>query len=83
MEIVSARSDSVDRHRDHPPPECLDIPTEKAKEKSRLTQDIHNEFLARLEGCLGTDEDIGMPFSQIVKKMYPGSAKKRKRDDRR
>ena len=74
-----ARSDSLKRYRVHPPAECLDISPEKANEKRRMTQDTHDEFTARLEGCLGTGEDIGIPFSQIVKDMYPNSSKKRKK----
>jgi hypothetical protein len=31
---------------------------------------------------LGTGEDIGMPFSQIIKNKYPDSSKKRKRGGR-
>jgi hypothetical protein len=77
-----ARSDSLKRHREDPPAECLDIPPEKADEKRRMTQNAHDEFIAKLEGCLGTGEDIGMPFSHIIKNKYPDSSKKRKRGGR-
>jgi hypothetical protein len=77
-----ARSDSLKRHCKNPPDECVGIPPEKAKEKRRMTQETHNEFIARLERCLGTGEDIGIPFSQIIKNKYPDSSKKRKRGDR-
>jgi hypothetical protein len=70
------------RHREHPPAECLGIPPEKTETKHRMTQDTQDEFIARLEGCLKTGEDIGMPFSQIIKNKYPDSSKKRKRGGR-
>jgi len=44
-----------------------------------VTQDIHNYYMARLERCLETGEDSGMPFSQVIKNKYPDSSKKRKR----
>jgi hypothetical protein len=77
-----ARNDSLKRHRENPPVECLNIPPGKADEKRRMTQNAHDEFIAKLEGCLGTGEDIGMPFSHIIKNKYPDSSKKRKRGGR-
>jgi hypothetical protein len=76
-----ARSDSLKRHREKPT-ECQHIPPEKVDEKRRMTQDTHNEFIVKLERCSGTGEDIGMPFSQIIKNKYPESSKKRKRGGR-
>ena len=73
------RIDSLKRHHEHQPAKCVDVPPEKASEKCRMTQDAHDKFIARLEGCVGTCKDIGMPFSQIIKNMYPESSKKRKR----
>jgi hypothetical protein len=78
-----ARSDSLKRHCEYPPAGCLGIPPEKADEKRRMTQDTHNEFIARLERCLGTGEDIGMPFSHIIKNKYPDSSKKCRRGEGR
>ena len=77
-----ARSDSLKRHRENPPAECIGIPPGKAEEKRETTQDTHDEFMAMLEGYLGTGEDIRMSFSQIIKNKYPDSSKKRKRGDR-
>jgi len=74
-----ARSDTLKRHREKPPGECQDIQPEKADEKRRMTQDTYDEFIVKLERCSGTGEDIGMPFSQIIKNRYPESSKKRKR----
>jgi hypothetical protein len=75
-------AESLKRHREHPPAECLDISPKKANEKRRMTHDTHDESTARLEVCLGTGEDIGIRFSHIIKVMYPDSPKKRKRGDR-
>jgi hypothetical protein len=44
-----------------------------------VTQRVHDEFIARLIGFLRTgEEDVEMPFSQVIKEMYPESLKKRK-----
>ena len=67
-----ARSDSHGRHRKTPPPACLSVALEEAAEKRRETQKAREEFEVRLV----TGEDIGMPFSQIIKRMYPKSSKK-------
>jgi hypothetical protein len=47
-----------------------------------MTRDSHNEFIVKLERCLGAGEDIGMPISQIIKNRYPDSSKKHKRGGR-
>jgi hypothetical protein len=74
-----ARCDSLQRHRNHRPAECMSITPEKADEKRRETQRIHDEFIARLEAFLRTgEEDVEIPFSQIIKGMYPESSKKKK-----
>ena len=75
MQLLFARSEEGET-------ECLGILPEKANEKRRMTQDIHDEFIANLERCWGTGEDIGMPFSQMIKNKYPDSSKKRKRSGR-
>ena len=67
-----ARSDSLGRHRKSPPPVCLSVALEEAAEKRRETQKAREEFEVRLV----TGEDIGMPFSQIIKGTYPESSKK-------
>jgi hypothetical protein len=74
-----ARGDSLARHRNNPPAECDSVSPAKAAEKRRVTQDAHGEFIKRLERCLRTGEDIGKPFSQIIKEKYPQSSKKCKR----
>jgi hypothetical protein len=74
-----ARRDSLDRHQNKPPAECRSITLEKANEKRRETQTVHDEFIARLMEFLRTgEEDVEIPFSQIIKEMYPKSSKKRK-----
>ena len=35
----------------------------------------NNAFIGRLEGCVKTGADIGMPLSQIIKEKYPDSSK--------
>ena len=78
-----ARCDSLKRHRRHPPAECLSVTRGKADEKRRETQRVHDEFMARLERLLRTgEEDIDMPFSQIIREKYPDSSKKRRERSR-
>ena len=74
-----ARSDSLRRHLKQPPAECLEVTPEKAEEKCRETEREHGDFIGRVERSLTTGEDIGAPFAQIIKQMYPCSSKKRTR----
>ncbi|KAH9985314.1 hypothetical protein BJV77DRAFT_1152848 [Russula vinacea] len=72
-----ARTDSLKRHRGHPPAECLSVTSSKADEARRETQRIHDEFVARLQKFLSTGEEyVEAPFSQIIKEKYPESSKK-------
>jgi hypothetical protein len=71
-----ARSDALLRHRKHPPAECKKVMPEEAVAKCRETKRAHVEFLGHLKECLETGEDIGKPFSQIIKDKYPKSSKK-------
>jgi len=73
-----ARGDSLQRHKNNSPRECDNATPEEAEAKRRETQKAHDEFIGRLEGCLKTGEDIGIPFSRIIKKKYPKSSKKPK-----
>ena len=74
-----ARTDSLKRHREHPPMECLSVTRSKADEKRRETQRIHDEFVARLREFLRTGEEYaGVPFSRVIKEKYPESSKKNK-----
>ena len=78
-----ARSDSLKRHREHPPAECLGVTRSKADEKRRETQRVHDDFIARLREFLRTGEEyVEVPFSRIIKEMYPESSKKNKLDER-
>jgi hypothetical protein len=72
-----ARLDSLKRHRNLPPAECIKVTPAIAAEKRRVTEDEHEDFIRRLEHGLMTGEDIGRPFSQIIKEKYPESSKKR------
>jgi hypothetical protein len=74
-----ARPDSLARHQKTPPPGCTSVGPAKAAEKRRVTQIAHDEFVERLEGCLEAGEDVGKPFSQIIKEKYPDSSKKSKK----
>ena len=74
-----ARSDSLRRHLKQPPAECLEVTPEKAEEKRRETERVHGDFIGRVERSLMTGEEIGVPFAQIIKQMYPESSKKRTR----
>ena len=77
-----ARGDSLGRHQNKPPRKCKEVKPEKAAEKRRETQLAHEKFIEMLEGCLKTDGDIVVPFSQIIKAKYPESSKKRIGDRR-
>jgi hypothetical protein len=74
-----ARGDSLERHRASQPEECKSVAPAKAAEKRRETQEAHVDFMERLERCLKTGENIGKPFSQIIKEKFPDSSKKRMR----
>jgi hypothetical protein len=74
-----ARTDSLKRHCEHPPVECLSVTRSKADEKRRETQRIHDEFVARLREFLRTGEEYAeVPFSRVIKEKYPESSKKNK-----
>jgi hypothetical protein len=80
-----ARSDSLERHCGNPPPECRRFTPERCKEadkKREETQKSHDEFMERLKRFMETGENIGTPFCEIIKEMYPESSKKRTRRSR-
>ena len=72
-----ARSDSFNRHRDHPPPECHKASQTEAEEKIKVTEEMHEEFRLQMELALTAGENFGLSFSQIMKERFPGSCKKR------
>jgi hypothetical protein len=77
-----ARTDSLGRHCGNRPPECLRFTPERLEEASKKreeTQRSHEEFMERLKRFVTTGDDIGTPFCQIIKEMYPASSKKRTR----
>jgi hypothetical protein len=71
------RHDSFVRHCDKPPRQCQDTSPEKAREKRKVAERVHEDFKKRLEHCQETGEDIGKTFAQIIKEKYPDSCKKR------
>jgi hypothetical protein len=73
-----ARPDSLTRHSKQRPPECHMVTPDEAAQKRRETEEAHEEFFRRLEHGLRTGQDIGKPFSRIIKDRYPKSSKKRK-----
>jgi len=78
-----ARSDSLIRHYDRRPHECRNVSPAMAETKRRETERVHAECEERLERCLRTNEDIGRPFAQIIKRMYPDSSKRGSRQQNR
>ncbi|KAH9993485.1 hypothetical protein BJV74DRAFT_833033 [Russula compacta] len=78
-----ARRDSLERHCKSRPPGCLNVSPDQAQVKRRETARAHQEFQEKLEECLKSGEDIGLPFAQIVKKMYPTSTKRGSRQQNR
>ena len=55
----------------------------KALAKRQVTEMVHRMFMERLERCLKTNEDIGVPFSQIIKRIFPDSSKRGSRQQSR
>jgi hypothetical protein len=53
------------------------------KAKRQLTEKVHRMFMKRLECCLRTKEDIGVPFAQIIKRIFPDSSKRGSRQQSR
>ncbi|KAI0289347.1 hypothetical protein BC826DRAFT_1032169 [Russula brevipes] len=49
----------------------------------RHRRNPHGMFMERLEHCLKTNEDIGVPFSQIIKAIFPESSKRGSRQQSR
>jgi hypothetical protein len=78
-----ARSDSLERHHKHRPPECFDVSPTEAEAKRTETKRVHEAFKEKLEQCLESDKAIGTPFAQIIKAMYPNSSKRGSRQQRR
>lgn len=70
------RKDSLKRHRKNLLAACFSVTREKAAEKRREMQKLHEQFRTRLVRGLEKGENIGMPFSQIIKEKYPESSKK-------
>ena len=73
-----ARTDSLKRHRQKPPPVCAATSSERAAEKREKTERAHEEFMEMLKEWLRTGKDIGKPFSQRIKDMFPESSKKQR-----
>ena len=78
-----ARIDSLKRHRESPPPECLCVSPEEALAKRRATERAHRDFLEKLERFFETGEDIGDLFSQVIIDMFPESSKRGSRQQNR
>jgi len=78
-----ARRDSLKRHCETRPSECRAVSLIMAEIKRRETTKVHDEFKARLKRCLKKEEDIGRPFAQIIKEMYPKSSKRGSRQQNR
>ena len=78
-----ARKDSLERHRQKPPKECIPVSADRAEFKQRETNRVHEGFKARLNRCMKTGERLGMPFSYIIKVMFPESSKKGSREQSR
>ncbi len=78
-----ARADSLARHCRSRPPECLGVTPDEALTKRRETERVHVKFQEKLERYLRTNEEIGSPFAQTIKEMYPGSSKRGSRQQSR
>ena len=78
-----ARSDSLIRHYDRRPQECRNASPAMAGIKRRETERVHADCEEKLKCSLKTNEDIGKPFAQIIKEMYPESSKRGSRQQNR
>jgi hypothetical protein len=78
-----ARNDSLKRHQTSRPPECLSVTPTEAEAKRRETNKVYEAYKEKLEECLKNDEEIGNPFAQIIKEMFPNSSKRGSRQQNR
>ncbi len=78
-----ARMDSLKRHQASRPPECLSVNPIEAEAKRRETNKVYEAYKEKLEECLKNDEEIGNPFAQIIKEMFPNSSKRGSRQQNR
>jgi hypothetical protein len=62
---------------------CTRVSSKVAEFKRQLTEEVHRMFMLRLEHCLKTKEDIGAPFSQIIKRIFADSSKRGSRQQSR
>ncbi|KAI9508470.1 hypothetical protein F5148DRAFT_1195885 [Russula earlei] len=78
-----ARRDSLVRHCQNRPRECLEVSPDVAENKRRATQKAHDEFSEDLDQYLKFDGMVKelQPFSQRVKDMYPKSSKRGSRQE--
>jgi len=75
-----ARTDSLARHRKNRPAECLGVTPEEARAKQTATVQVLEEFEGLLKRYLETNEEIGDPFAQRIKAMFPESSKRGSRE---
>ena len=78
-----ARSDTLGRHQENRPPECLGVTEAEAEAKRTETKKVHDAFQEKLEKCLGNSGEAWTPFSQIIQAMFPNSSKKGSRQQDR
>jgi hypothetical protein len=72
-----ARNDSLVRHRQKPHKDDM------AEFKRQETERLHEDFKDRLNRCMKTGEELGKPFSHIVKDKFPQSSKKGSKEQSR
>ncbi|KAH9963621.1 hypothetical protein BC827DRAFT_1375379 [Russula dissimulans] len=71
-----ARPDSLKRHQEKRPPECLKVSPTTAENKRRATERVHVDFVEHTRHCLRSGEQLEAPLAQIIKTMYPESSKR-------
>jgi hypothetical protein len=75
-----ARTDSLGRHlarhRRNRTAESQGAMSDEVRAKQMATAQVHEEFEALLKRYLETNEEIGDPFAQRIKAMFPNSSKK-------
>jgi hypothetical protein len=76
-----ARSDSLKRHREKPPPECLKVSPTTADDKRKATERAHVDFVEHMGHCLRSGERLEATFAQMIKSMYPESSKRGRRQE--
>ena len=68
--------DSLKQHQTSHPPKCLSMTPTEAEAKQCEMNKVYEAYKEKLEEYLKNDEEIGTPFTQIIKEMFLNSLKR-------